>query len=346
MRLYKHKKSKVWYMDYTDFSGNRHRESTGTGTKKLAEQIAAKKEVEILNQKKLGIKPVKSVLFSEFSKEYLKMSVANKVPGSVAMDKIALKNFKEILGDRILSDIEEGDIESYKVERLKSIAPATVHREMNTIKNMFKIALRRGYTRKDPCKYVKKPQEPPGRLRYLSKDEIKRLLKECKKYSYLHLFVVIALNTGMRKGEILGLKWKDIDFENSLIHLEQTKNRERADVLMNAFIIETLNEYRESVKEKPQESSSVIPVNSIKKSFKGAVVRAKIKDFRIHDLRHTFASHLVMNNIPLNVVKELMRHKSFKMTLRYAHLSPTQKKDAVEKLAQIWHTKKEEKLKA
>ncbi len=461
MRLFK--KGNIYYIDYSDASGKRHRESTGTGNKKLAEQIAAKREVETLEHKKMGIKPVRSVMLSDFIGEYLAMAEANKVPAAVTVDRIALKNLLEKVGDKSLDEIDEGDIERYKIERLKEIAPATVHREMNTIKNMFRIAHRRNQTKRNPTKFVKKPQEPPGRVRYLSKDEIPLLLKECKKNPYLYLFVIIALNTGMRKGEILGLKWEDIDFENNLIHLEKTKNRERADILMNDPVVEELNHYRElidsplftmssivnfkvlmvglkdpkhpyerrirdfltqkfrdkidryksdkpigkSIKklvidefnnildnkdlyeteifsglnlnkeekhsvenglenmsnydlrkfnrllfekvypheiEKSQfmdgksSNRKVFPILDLKKGFGGALERAKIKDFRIHDLRHTFASYLAMNNIPLTVIKELMRHKDFKMTLRYAHLSPTQKRDAVNKLAQIWHT--------
>lgn len=333
MRIFKRKGT--YYLDYTDAQGKRHRESTGTGEKKLAERISSKRDVEILEQKKMGIKPTKTILLSEFIKEYLKMSEVNKVPHAVEMDIIALRNFKEILGDVYLNEIRERHIEDYKIKRLKQIAPATVHREMNTVKNMFKIALRRGIINEDPCLYVKKPQEPPGRVRYLAKEEIPLLLNECKKIPYLYLFVVIGLNTGMRKSEILGLKWSDIDFENKLIHLEKTKNRERADILINSTTEEALKTYQKE----NGFNDKIFPVKELKKSFKGAKDRAGITNFRIHDLRHTFASYLVMNNIPLSVVKELMRHKSFKMTLRYAHLSPQQKRFAVEKLTKIYHDK-------
>jgi integrase len=107
-------------------------------------------------------------------------------------------------------------------------------------------------------------------------------------------------------------------------------------------------EYEESCDKKGiRLPERIFPHSDLKKAFKGALETAKIINFRIHDLRHTFASYLAMNNIPLTVIKDLMRHKSFDMTLRYAHLSPIQKKDAVNKIADIWEvaSKKAAKIK-
>jgi integrase len=347
MRVFK--RGSLYYMDYVDASGTRRRESTKTNNKKIADRIASKKELEVLEQTKLGITPIKPVLLSKFIKEYLEISKANKVNSTYTIDKIALEKLVEIITDRNLHEIREEHIEKYKAERLnqkaknseRNISNTTVNKELSTIKNMLKMALRRGLIRKDPSEYVKKPQEPPGRVRYLTKDEMPRLLEACKKHSYLYLFVVIALNTGMRKSEILNLSWLDIDFDHNLIHLDQTKNRERADILLNKVVVSELRKYRKEQQELCQEKGTgfpgqVFPYSDVKKSFTKALETADIPNFRIHDLRHTFASYLVMNNVPLPVVKDLMRHKSFDMTLRYAHLSPTQKKDAVELIAEIW----------
>ena len=332
MRLFKHKKSNIWYMDYTDASGKRHRESTGTGTKKLAEQIAAKKEVEILEHKKMGIKPVRPVLLKDFIDQYIEYSKANKKPKSTELDIMALTNLYSFLDneDKYIADVTEEEIEKYKIHRGKSVSISTITRELTTLKHFFSLAERWNKIKINPAKNVKKPGEPPGRVRYLKKEEIKTLLDECQK-PYLKLFVIIALHTGMRKNEILRLRWQDIDFENELIQLSDSKSGERADIIMNSTVKRYLEEF-------PVEGEKVFPVNDLKKSFKGALKRAKINDFRIHDLRHTFASHLVMSGTPLATVKELMRHKVIKMTLRYAHLSPSHKKQSVENLAQIWHT--------
>jgi len=341
MRIFKRSDSKVYYLDYTDAQGNRVKESTGTTSKKLAEDILAKRKNDVIQQKKLGIKPVIPVLFSDFVNQYLEYSAANKRAKSTKLDKMALRNLSSYLtgkGRQYIDEITEEDIEGYKAERSKTVSKSTVTRELASIKHFFTIAGKWKKIGKSPAAEVKKPGQPPGRVRYLSIEEIRRLLDACK-LPYLKLFVVISLNTGMRKNEVLQLKAEDIDFENGLIHLEDSKNKERADILMNSLVFKALKEYPDY----PSESSSrIFNVDDVKKSFAGALKRAGIKNFKIHDVRHTFASHLAMSGTPLTTLKELMRHKTIQMTLRYAHLSPSHKRQEIEKLSQIWPTVKNE----
>jgi len=134
----------------------------------------------------------------------------------------------------------------------------------------------------------------------------------------------------MRKGEILNLKWQDIDFRREIIYLLNTKNGEKREVPMNECLKNTL------VKVKRYLGSSYVfhhkdgrPYGNIKNSFSTALKKSSIINFRFHDLRHTFASHLIMSGVDLNTVRELLGHKSMQMTLRYAHLSPSYKKKAV-----------------
>jgi len=144
----------------------------------------------------------------------------------------------------------------------------------------------------------------------------------------------------MRKSEILGLRWGDnVDLRAGFILLSQdmTKNGERKEIPINQTLRETL----EGIPRHPT-SPYVFhdPVTGnrykdIKRSFKTALKKAEIRDFRFHNLRHCFASHLVMAGIDLATVKELMGHKDFKMTLRYAHLAPSHKVKAVDTLDNI-----------
>jgi len=184
----------------------------------------------------------------------------------------------------------------------------------------------------------------------LTKEEIKALYYACP--GHLKPIIVVALNTGMRKGEILNLKWDDLDFRQKIIYLLNTKNNEKKEIPMNQVVFYTLFK----VKKHP-ESPYVFcnkdgkPYGSVKTAFRNALKKAGIKNFRFHDLRHTFASHLVMAGVDLNTVKELLGHKDIKMTLRYAHLSPDHKRRAVEtlcnKMDTIWTPKqKKEKFTA
>lgn len=143
-------------------------------------------------------------------------------------------------------------------------------------------------------KKVKFLPENNRRLRYLSKEECRELTNACE--PHLKPIVVMALNTGMRKGEILSLKWE-------------------IDVPYVFYDLKTGNTYKD-----------------VKRAFKMALRRSKMADFRFHDLRHTFASHLVMAGVDLTTIKELLGHKNLTMTLRYAHLAPAHKVKAVELL--------------
>jgi integrase len=134
----------------------------------------------------------------------------------------------------------------------------------------------------------------------------------------------------MRRGEILGLKWEDIDFRNGVITLLDTKNGEKREVPMNDTLIETLRSIRRHPSSPyvfcDQEGKRFCRARG---SFNTALRRAGIENFRFHDLRHTLGSNLVMQGVELNTVREILGHKSIDMTLRYAHLSPAHKTKAV-----------------
>jgi len=143
----------------------------------------------------------------------------------------------------------------------------------------------------------------------------------------------------MRKSEILGLKWHDIDIKRNIIHLYDTKNGEKREVPMNEIVQRTII----GVLKNP-ESQYVFcnkdgkPYGNVRKSFFTACKKSGIINFRFHDLRHTFASQLVMSGVDLNTVRELLGHKSLEMTLRYSHLSPDHKKRAVDILGKRMDT--------
>ena len=169
------------------------------------------------------------------------------------------------------------------------------------------------------------------RLRYLEKDEIKSLLSHCS--GHLKDIVEFAINTCMRQGEIFNLKWEDVDFNTGLIHLLKTKTGEKREIPMNESVKSILARVK-----RPTGAVYVFssfnnqPFDNVKRAFKTALEKAEIKNFRFHDLRHTFASHLVMAGVDLLTVKELLGHKTIEMTLRYSHLSGKHKKQAVERL--------------
>ncbi len=212
-------------------------------------------------------------------------------------------------------------------------ANATANRHLATLKHMFTKAVEWELTDDEVLKKVRRAKLLPEnnrRLRYLAQEECQKLIDLCS--PHLKPIVIIALNTGMRRGEILSLEWeKHVDLRHGYILLDVTKNGERREIPINQMLRGVLQGITRRI-----DSPYVFTdkqgnrFKDVKKSFHTALRKAGIKDFRFHDLRHTFASHLVMNGVDITTVRELLGHKTLTMTLRYAHPAPSHKLKAVE----------------
>jgi len=227
---------------------------------------------------------------------------------------------------------------------------ASVNREMSCLHHVFSKAVEWEMIERNPFDRGKTLllKENNKRLRYLSKEEIDRLLPECPKH--LRRIVECAIHTGMRRGEILGLKWMQI--RNGMVYLEKTKTNEARQIPIGDDLAKVLKEirkeqeltseyvftYRKSedklkgsrpVRKRTRPAPEPMGIVNVKSAFKSALTRADIEDFRFHDLRHTFASQLIMRGGTLKDVQEILGHKTMTMTLRYAHLSQEHKKKAV-----------------
>lgn len=323
-----YKKGNTYYIDYY-FCGRRKRECIGPD-KRLAETVLKKRKVELAEGRYLDIKKNEKIKFEDFADEFFRLhSEPNKKPSSIQSDKVIIKTLKSFFGGRYLYDIGPKLVEEYKAQRSKDVKPATVNRELACLKCMFNRAIAWSKTEENPVRKVKLFKEPNARTRYLEKAEIQRLIESCS--PHLRPIVIVAVNTGMRKGEILKLKWNDIDFKTNLIYLIETKNNETRKAPMNDTVRRTLMKVP-----KHPDSPYVFcnakgkPYANVRKSFDTALKKAEIKDFVFHSLRHTFCSHLVMLGIDLRTVQELMGHKSYAMVERYSHLSPDHKDRAVD----------------
>ncbi len=339
------KKGKNWYIDYY-VHGRRKREKVGPN-KRQALVVLQKRKVQVAERKFLDVQRHKKVKFEDMAKTYMEAySRPNK--RSWRRDETSLKNLISFFGGKYLHEIISLDIEKYRVKRLRVVAPATVNRELACLKHMFNKAKEWGKASENPVLKVKLLKEENRRVRYLETEEIKALLDACS--DHLKPIVITALNTGMRKGEILSLKWPDVDLRQKIIYIYNSKSGKSRKVDINDWLVQTLIKVR-----KHPESPYVFcnkdgkTYGDIRKSFDNAKRRAGIKDFRFHDLRHTFASHLVMAGVDLKTVQELLGHQTYQMTLRYSHLSTDHRRRAVNvfcrRMDTIWTPKaKEEKL--
>lgn len=327
---------KEWWIDYY-VHGRKKREKIGT-SRILAEQVLAKRKVEIAENKYLDVRNDPRIKFEDFADEYLEGHCKPNNKGWQKSDEPNLKNLKKYFAGKYLYEITPQDIEYYRVERIKKIERATVNRILNTMSSLYNRAIEWGKATSNPVSKVKPFKVANRRTRYLEKEEINKLLDHC--CEHLKPIVLVALHTGMRKSELLGLKWHDIEIKRGVIHLLSTKNGEKREVPMNTIVQKTVI----GVLKNP-ESQYVFcnkdgkPYGSVKKSFSTACEKAGIINFRFHDLRHTFASQLVMSGVDLNTVRELLGHKSLQMTLRYSHLSPDHKRRAVDVLGKMIDTR-------
>jgi integrase len=283
---------------------------------------------------KFDIRREEKIKFEDFADEYLELhsKINNK---AWRTDQVNLAVLKRFFSGRNLHEITPHLIERFKSDRTKEgVSPATVNRQLATLKCLFNRAIAwKKFSEANPVCAVRLFKENNQRKRFLEKDEITKLLAQC--HGHLKPMVIVALNTGMRRGEILGLKWRDLDINKSAIYLRNTKNGEPREVPINeqvktALIAVPKHPDSEYIFHKKDGS----PVKDTKTTWLKAIKRTGINDFRFHDLRHTAASHLVMSGIDMLTVASILGHKDLKMTQRYAHLSTNHRQRAVEILGE------------
>ena len=271
---------------------------------------------------------------SELVKRYKKEHLA--VSGLKTKDdrERHLDWWSDQIGDTTLADLTPAVLTEQRSKLLggegaggKPLSPATANRYMASLSHAVSIASNEwGWLENSPFRKIGQLKEPRGRVRFLSDDERKSLLNECQAHSdTLYAIVVVALSTGARQGEIMKLRWSDIDFSRGIMRILDTKNDERRAIPLKGFAHDLM---KERAKVRHIDTDLVFPSKIrpqkpllIHKSFPEAVKRAKIEDFRFHDLRHSAASYLAMNGATLAEIADVLGHKTFQMVKRYAHLS-------------------------
>ena len=220
-----------------------------------------------------------------------------------------------------------------EIEKQKTLSNASVNRYMTTLSKMFTLCINQDLINKNPCTLAGKLREENHKVRFLTQEEEERLFNaitpECE---YLRPVIIAALQTGMRKSEILTLKWFQVDFNKGFIDILKTKSgKERKipisnklDKVLRALFAVSDSDY---VFVNPETKE---PYTDLHKSFNSLLKRAGIENFRFHDLRHTVATRLVSKGIDLAVVKEILGHTKIETTMRYSHPVPERKKTAVE----------------
>ena len=324
-----YKRGEKWWMTYRDGIGTQRFESCRTANKKEAEQRLIDRRKEAM-EGLAPAPPMKPLALEELHERYLSFVGHQR---GVATKHYHFAHFTRVWGNPPIHALTVEVLDQYRALRLsENVGPATINREMATLKHALSKAVEWKLLRKtarEELTAIKKYQEPDGRLRYLSgQAEADRLLQASN--DSLRPIVVTALHTGMRKGELLSLTWDLVDMTHGFIRLKQTKNGKARALPFN----ETLWSLFSALRTRPDvpwvfHDAAGHRWNDIRHPFEAACTVAGLTDFHFHDLRHTFASWLMMRGVPLATVSNLLGHTSPTMTLRYAHLSPKHLTSAV-----------------
>jgi integrase len=270
---------------------------------------------------------------AEMIERYLNAANLNKIQDEHT--GLHLRRWQDEIGYLLLSDVTTDTITQIKDKLLnetvrtgKKRSPTTVLRYMASLSTVFTAAVNDWKWLEDsPMRTIKKPRAARGRVRFLDDAERQRLLTACQQSAnkQLYLCVILALSTGMRKGELMSLSWDDVNLKAGYLILHETKNGERRRVALAGMALDLLKDYAnvrclDSQLLFPSNKSPTKPID-LRKPFETALKKAEIDDFHWHDLRHCTASYLAMNGASLAEIAEVLGHKTLSMVKRYSHLS-------------------------
>ncbi len=329
-------KHSPWYIRYVDAQGRFRREKAGT--KSAAIDLYRKRKNEALEGKKLPEKLRRAtVTFSDLAKDALEYSRAHKVPDAARADKWHMETILNWFRERAAADVRPQDIERClsDLAEERELKPATLNRYRALLSLTYSIAMRNGKVASNPARLVRLRKENNARVRFLSDQEETTLRAKIQEvYAEGEAEFDLALNTGMRRGEQYRLRWQDVNLQTGILTIPRSKHGEKRHVPVNSAARVALGK----LWERRSAPGYVCPGVEAERSrdwrrwFERAVRRARIENFRWHDLRHTFASRLVMAGVDLRSVQELLGHKTINMTVRYSHLAPRHLQEAVERL--------------
>jgi integrase len=236
-----------------------------------------------------------------------------------------------------LGSIRRNEIQQYVTKRAGEVKAGSVVKELNVLKHIMGLAVEWELIPFSPTLKIKAPRPPAGRVRYLQPTELRAVLSACP--DWLRPIAGLAAFTAMRRGEVLGLRWIDVDLNGGRILLPQTKNGDARVVYLNELASQVVkSQWSDTVKP----TDRVFPLaddctaDNISKGFVAVCQRLKIEDFSFHDLRHTCASWLRMQGADIHTVAQLLGHRDLRMATRYQHLSPEFLSTAVGRLDAIF----------
>lgn len=334
---YKRDDSPFWWVSYKLPTGQYVRRSSGTEDKAAATALEQQARADAWKEKEWGVNPPRS--FEEVIVPYLQHARQHQRSYETTAHRV--KQLRKHFAGQIVNDMGGQSIRDYITARTQDGASAaTVNRELAALSaaiNWCNTELEWGLPNAVKGRTMK---EPEGRVRWITRAEVDalcRAARDGRNGALLEDFVRLAVNTGCRKEELLGMEWRRVDLHNRLLYLEgeHTKAGKRRSIPLNQGALSALLG-RQAFKAEHCPASPWVFARadgeravSIRVGFENACKRAGITDFVIHDLRHTCAAHLISAGVALAEVRDLLGHSTITMTERYAHLAPARVRDAV-----------------
>jgi integrase len=325
----------VWWIRFVDAEGMLRREKVGS--KSAASTLYGKRKSDAWQGRKIPKKlRTRVVRFSELADDYLIYAEANNLGKD--SDRYRINKLKHAFGDR-QAEVPIADLREWFDKQ--EWEPGTFNRCRTVLGLIYKLGIENKKAESNPARLLKRRREPDGRVRFLNQfepDEESRLRKVILEDYPEHMVEFeIALDTGLRRKEqYQRIGWSCVDFLRLDLFVPASKNGASRHIPLNADAIAA---FKELYRRKSREGAIFVAQRSSERLlsprhwFEDAITKAGIPNFTWHDIRHTFASRLVMAGVDLRTVAELMGHKRIQMTMRYAHLAPAHKLDAVEKLS-------------
>jgi len=334
-RVFQREKNGPYWIDFKDASGVRHRRKIGP-SKRVAREVLDGLLGNVARRQHLGVIEDSAIRFGDFAKVWCERVLSPLKPRTQERWRGIIEGHLKAAFPGTLRGITAALAEAYVAKRIaQGGQPSTINREMTVLKHMMRRAVEWEHLSRNPfldaqgrpLAGLRALREPSGRTRFLSVEEIERLLSACEasESPYLRSFVVVSMNTGMRRNEVLSLNRRTVDFANSVVTIADTKNGEARHVYLNRAAIEALKAMTARL------DGRMFPMgpNQTTMLFVRAAKRAGLENARLHDLRHTFASYQAMSGVASRGLQVLLGHKDARMTMRYSHLSDAYLRAAV-----------------
>lgn len=329
------RRGQIWWTKYKSSEGKVVQRSLETSDRKLAAKIEAKIKTQIAEGKYFDVPMSQDKTVKDLMERYLSICSTKKARSSLRRDTMIFRKhlFPFFGGATLLTQIKPNMLADYKAYRCKAgVVSETVNKELVLLKAAYNVAIREWeWVDVNPVCRIKMEKSPEARVRYLAAEEFSRLFNACAEW--IKPMVVVARYTGMRRGNLLSLKWEQVDLSRKLITLPKSKTT-RYSIPMCEHVHQVLfdlaqGSHLESDNVFREPNGKAYNPTRIWRAFRTACDTVGIVDFRWHDLRHDFASQLAQSGVEILKIQKLLNHADLRMTLKYAHLAPGNLAEAV-----------------